>query len=86
MRDRQRLLHLFVAGPYQQRGIARALWTRAKSDLLNGTTGQRRLLVKSSMYAIAVYERFGFKACGPPVEEVGVTYVPMEMVISHGQN
>ena len=84
IRDGQHLLHLFVAGCCQRRGIARALWSRAKSDLLAATTGEVRLFVNSSVYAIPVYERFGFKASGPRVEAAGVTYVPMQMVISDG--
>jgi ribosomal protein S18 acetylase RimI-like enzyme len=85
-RDSHRLLHFFVAGPYQRRGIARALWSRARSDLMGAANGELRLLVNSSIYAIPVYEKFGFKACGPPIEGTGVTYVPMELVISHGQS
>src|SRR5262249_55245550 len=34
IRDGQRILHLFVADSHQRRGIARALWSRAKSELL----------------------------------------------------
>lgn len=86
IRDGHRLLHFFVAGPYQRRGIARALWSRARSDLMSATNGELRLLVNSSNYAIPVYESFGFKACGPPVEGTGVTYVPMELVLSHGHS
>ena len=81
IRDDQHLLHLFVAEPYQRRGIAGALWSRAKSDLL-AAAGEVRLSVNSSIYAIPVYERFGFKVCGPCVERPAVTYVPMEFVVS----
>lgn len=80
IRDGQHLLHLFVAGSFQRRGIARALWSRARSDLLAGTGGVT-LVVNSSVYAVPVYERFGFKAKGPPVQGAGVTYVPMQLVV-----
>lgn len=82
IRDRQQLLHLFVAELYQRRGIASALWKQARFDLLTG--GEVRLLVNSSVYTLPVYERFGFKAIGPRVEGVGVTYVPMQLVINLG--
>ena len=82
IRDGQRIIHLFVAESYQRRGIARALWSRAKSELL-AHGGEASIVVNSSIYAIPVYERFGFKTIGPRVERAGVTYVPMQLVISN---
>ncbi len=82
IRDGQSILHLFVAGSCQRRGIASALWGRAKSELL-AAAHKINLVVKSSIYAIPVYERFGFKVIGPRVEGAGVTYVPMQLRISH---
>jgi GNAT superfamily N-acetyltransferase len=83
IRDGQRIIHLFVAESYQRRGIAPALWSRARSELLAGGE-EASVVVNSSIYAIPVYERFGFKAVGPRVERAGVTYVPMQLVISNG--
>ena len=82
IRDGQTIMHLFVADSCQRRGIASALWGRAKSDLL-AAADEINLVVKSSIYAIPVYERFGFKVSGPRVEGAGVTYVPMQLIISH---
>jgi len=79
--DGQRILHLFVADSYQRRGIAGALWARAKSDLL-AAADEISMVVNSSIYAMPVYERFGFKVSGPRVEGAGVTYVPMQLMIS----
>ena len=84
IRDRQRIMHLFVGESYQRRGIARALWSRAKSELMAGG-GDFSVVTNSSIYAIPVYERFGFKSIGPRVERAGVTYVPMQLVISNRQ-
>jgi ribosomal protein S18 acetylase RimI-like enzyme len=80
VRDNRHLLHLFVAEPYQRRGVARMLWDHAKSDALKAEA-EIEMFVRSSIYATPVYERFGFTACGPRVDEPGVSYVPMRQVI-----
>lgn len=80
VRDNRHLLHLFVAEPYQRRGVARMLWNHAKADALK-TEDEIDMLVRSSVYAVPVYERFGFTACGRRVDEPGVSYVPMRQVI-----
>jgi GNAT superfamily N-acetyltransferase len=84
IRDRERIMHLFVAESYQRRGIARALWSRTKSELM-AEGGEVSVVTNSSIYAVPVYERFGFKAIGPRAERAGVTYVPMQLVISNRQ-
>ena len=71
------LLHLFVAGSHQHAGIARALWERALAELRLAVTGPVAVTVNSSLYAVPVYERFGFTVQGPPVERPGVVFVPM---------
>src|SRR5262245_4244634 len=63
IREGQCILHLFVADSYQRRGIAGALWGRAKSELL-AADGGLTMMVNSSIYAVPVYERFGFKVIG----------------------
>jgi len=83
IRAGRRLLHFFVAESFQRRGIARALWRRAKSELV--AAGEATLVANSSIYAIPVYERLGFKVVGPRVEGDGVTYVPMQLIISNGK-
>jgi ribosomal protein S18 acetylase RimI-like enzyme len=81
IRDGQHILHLFVSDSHQRRGIAGALWGRAKSELL-AVADEIRMVVNSSIYAMPVYERFGFKVVGPRVEGRGVTYIPMQLMIS----
>ena len=76
IRDNSHLFHLYVAERFHRRGIARALWQAACADALaRGNEG--RFTVKSSLYAVGVYERFGFKASGPRAEQGGLVYVPM---------
>jgi len=82
IRDNSCLFHLFVATPFQRPGIARTLWNRAKAESLSaGNTDE--FTVRSSVYAIPVYEHFGFEVTGPRVEGDGVTYVPMRLVLSN---
>jgi GNAT superfamily N-acetyltransferase len=84
VRDNRHLLHLFVAEPYQLRGVARMLWNHAKADALK-TEDEIDIFVRSSVYAVPVYQRFGFTACGPRVDEPGVSYVPMRRVIRRSE-
>jgi GNAT superfamily N-acetyltransferase len=64
------LFHLFVAQPFQRRGVARALWGAAKGDAA-------RFTVNSSPYAIPVYTAMGFACAGPLACRHGVTFQPM---------
>ena len=84
IRDNQCIMHLFVAESHQRRGIARALWNRTKSELM-ADGGDVSVVTNSSIYAIPVYERFGFKVIGPRAKRAGVAYVPMQLVISNRQ-
>jgi GNAT superfamily N-acetyltransferase len=81
-----RIVHLFVAENFHRRGIARALWESAKTELTGAVPAgeEQKVLVRSSLYAVAAYERLGFLAYGPTTEGVGVTYVPMRTTIRGG--
>jgi GNAT superfamily N-acetyltransferase len=80
VRDNSQVVHLFVSESYQRRGIASALWSRARSEALTAAP-EVKIFVRSSVFATRVYERFGFSACGPRVDDRGVSYVPMCQVI-----
>ena len=80
IRDNSQLVHLFVSESYQRRGIAGALWSRARAAAL-ANAPEVKIFVRSSVFATQVYERFGFSACGPRVDDRGVSYVPMCQVI-----
>ncbi len=72
-KDGCHLYHLFVAGEYQQQGIARRLWQYVldRSPCTSFT-------VRSSLNAVPVYRRFGFKNSGPVGEREGILFQPME--------
>jgi len=70
IRPPSHLFHLFVAQPFQRRGVARALWDHARGDAVAFT-------VNSSPYAIPAYEAMGFRCDGPLACHNGVTFQPM---------
>ena len=80
IRDNAHLYHLFVAPAHHGRGLARRLWNEAMNAALRaGNPGE--FTVNSSLYAVPVYERFGFRPTGPRVDEHGIAYVPMKLVL-----
>jgi ribosomal protein S18 acetylase RimI-like enzyme len=78
-RDDRHLYHLFVATPFQRRGLARRLWQVAQAPCL--AAGTREFTVNSSRNAVAVYERFGFLRQSESQDTGGVISVPMTMTI-----
>lgn len=81
--DGPRIQHFFVAEPLHRQGIGRALWERAKEGVLKGMKAgdERNFEVYSSIYAVPVYERFGFDVAGGVVEGIGFAYVPMRAIL-----
>lgn len=72
LRDESHVYHLFVRTDLHRQGVARALWEYAKS-----CSSHRRFTVNSSLFAVAVYERFGFVATDIPQTKNGLAFVPM---------
>lgn len=75
LKDKSHLYHLFVAEHHQGEGIARQLWDYATSD-----TGVRVYTVRSSMFAIPVYQSFGFKASEVASSKDGIAFQAMTLV------
>jgi GNAT superfamily N-acetyltransferase len=83
IRDNAHLFHLFVAKPFQGRGLASRLWWFAKAEAMrSGNPGT--FTVNSSLNAIPVYERFGFVREGTVQHMHGVSFQPMRL--HPGQN
>lgn len=85
-RDNAHLYHLFVAEPFQGRGLGKSLWEEARQACLEaGGTGT--FTVNSSRLAVGFYRRLGFVETGPCVTFDGVTCVPLRISrddVSHG--
>ena len=79
MRDNSHLYHLFIEQSFQGKGVARELWHFIKAKAIQaGNPG--KFTVNSSLNAVLVYERFGFKVSGPKVEMHGIAFQPMQLV------
>ena len=79
VRGASHLYYLFVSKHHQRQGIARQLWFAAR-DLCKQSGHNGAITVKSSSYAIPVYERFGFVRTGPQEENHGVVHHPMVFI------
>jgi len=60
---------------HRRAGWARRLWDEARRQ---AASPSGRYTVNASSYAVAAYERLGFKAVGAVQEKNGVTFQPME--------
>lgn len=76
--DNSNVKYFFVHPAYQKLGIGKQLWNSA---LCNSVLG-KSLTVRSSLNAVPVYERLGFKAVEAPEEFNGLHY--QTMVSNHG--
>lgn len=68
------LYHLFVAEVFQGRGISRLLWLQAKER-----SQSKSFSLRSSLYAVPVYKRFGFVESGSVGTKDGISFQPMEL-------
>ena len=85
LRDTTHIHHLFVVPKFHRQGVAEKLWGRAKADAI-ASGNKEGFSVRSSEYAVPVYERFGFHVAGTSVEKDGVIFVPMKLELQprHG--
>lgn len=79
IRDMKHFYHLFVAPKYQYKGIAKSLWHFLKTEAV--ATGSSIFTVNSSLYAVAVYEKFGFSPTGGLQSRNGISFVPMQLSV-----
>ena len=68
------LYHLFVAEASQGKGISRLLWEHVKKHCQCNS-----FALRSSIYAVPIYKRFGFSESGPVGTKDGVSFQPMEL-------
>ena len=74
IKNKKHIYHLFVASEHQNKGVAKALWKNVKT-----ITNESKYTVRSSLYAIPVYESFGFKKVASVLRKDNVKYQDMEL-------
>ena len=82
VRDTTHVHHLFVAPEFHRKGLAAKLWERAKADAL-ASGNKEGFSVRSSEFAVPVYERFGFRVIGTRAEKDGIAFIPMKLEFQH---
>jgi GNAT superfamily N-acetyltransferase len=70
--EKRHIRELFVAGPYQRRGIARALLARA----FEGRQAAE-VTVNAAPNSLEAYAGLGFEPAGPWIDRDGITFRPM---------
>ena len=79
IRSNTHLYCLFVDKPFKRTGLARRLWAQVKEESLKlGNDGD--FTVNASNYAVAAYEKLGFRRTESTKESNGVLYNPMRFV------
>ena len=79
VRNGTHLYHLFVQPQWQRQGLGRRLWAHAREALIEADASV--LTVNSSVHAVPVYQAFGFEVHGPRVEQHGVAFIPMRLLV-----
>jgi GNAT superfamily N-acetyltransferase len=80
VRERRHLFHLFVDKRWQGKGVARRLWDVARHAAIEaGNEGA--FIVNSSVFAVPVYESFGFVHTAPLQCVRGIRFHPMQLTL-----
>ena len=82
IREQKHVHHLFVAPKYHNQGIAKSLWHYLKKEAV--AQGTHLFTVNSSLYAVLVYQKFGFLPISQPQLKNGIAYVPMQLMVDVG--
>ncbi|AEG70682.1 GNAT family N-acetyltransferase [Ralstonia solanacearum] len=80
IRDNAHLHHPFVDQRLQGKGFGVQRWEHAKRAAIQaGNPG--RFTVNATVFAITVYEAFGFRVTGPKTARNGIAFSPMTLEI-----
>ena len=74
MKGNNHLFHLFVSEKHQGEGLSRKLWEFAMSECVSDI-----YTLRSSLYAVPVYKKFGFIESAIAGEKEGIGFHPMEL-------
>ncbi len=81
MRNGNHLSLLFVRKEYQGRGIGRRLFENALERCRMANPALGTITVKSSPYAVPIYEKLGFRRTGPEEIKDGIRFTPMACTV-----
>ena len=79
VRNRNHLSLLFVDELYHRQGVGRTLMERM-CHYLQYEAGEKFMSLKAAPYAVAFYQKIGFRALGAEQEFSGIRVTPMERV------
>jgi len=81
MRENKYVSLLFVDKTHHRQGIAKMLFHESVKDINQKYPAIDKLYVHASPYSVPVYKRLGFVETDIMLEENGIRYLPMEIVI-----
>ena len=76
MKENSHLYHLFVSESHQRKGIANTLWQHVL-----GQNNAEKYTLRSSLYAVPVYKKWGFVETDSVREKDGIKFQSMEYII-----
>lgn len=80
IKGQHHLYHLFVAERAQGKGLAKQLWQHALAQC-EARDAPAEFTVNASLYALPVYQHWGFVAEQGPRERMGIIDVPMRLIL-----
>jgi 8-oxo-dGTP diphosphatase len=83
VRDDDHISLFFVDRGHLRRGIGRELLHKAAQICRRRRPTAAEMSVNSSLYAVPVYERLGFRQTGPDQVKNGIHFVPMALGLAH---
>lgn len=80
-KNRYHVFHLFILPEHQRQGVGRRLWRNYLMHIPNNYG--IKITVNASDFAVAFYERLGFKINGQREMKNGLIQTPMKFYLSH---
>lgn len=77
VRNHEHVSLFFVDARVHRRGVGREMLLRALNTCRHNRPDLRQVDVNSSLYAVPVYERLGFRPAGPEQVKNGIRFIPM---------
>jgi ribosomal protein S18 acetylase RimI-like enzyme len=81
IRDHDHISLYFVDQAHMGEGIGRELWCRALAICRRERPDLAQISVNSSLYAVSIYEKLGFRQTKPEQMVNGIRFVPMAVTL-----